>query len=97
MNTNNLHELINRYESNYALFNDSEHNEVFKWRAVQQFRSVWFSDNKPADFASLFKEAKKECSNMIDNAQVVVYLVEESFQVNINNMLVSRIDVFQRF
>ena len=68
MNTNNLHELINRYESNYALFNDSEHNEVFKWRAVQQFRSVWFSDNKPTDFSSLFKEAKKECSNMIDNA-----------------------------
>ena len=82
MNTNNLHELINRYESNYALFNDSEHNEVFKWRAVQQFRSVWFSDNKPKDFASLFKEAKKECSNMIDNAQVsptngIVKLAEE--------------------
>ena len=82
MNTNNLHELINRYESNYALFNDSEHNEVFKWRAVQQFRSVWFSDNKPEDFSSLFKEAKKECSNMIDNAQVsptngIVKLAEE--------------------
>lgn len=70
MNTNNLHELINRYESNYALFNNKEHDEVFKWRAVQQFHSVWFSDNKPKDFASLFKKAKKECSILIDNAQI---------------------------
>lgn len=70
MNKKNLHELINRYENNYALFNNKEHNEVFKWRAVQQFHSVWFSDNRPSDFASLFKEAKKECSIMIDNAHV---------------------------
>lgn len=82
MNTNNLHELINRYESNYALFNNKEHDEVFKWKAVQQFHSVWFSDNKPEDFASLFKEAKKECSVLIDNAQVsptngIVKLAEE--------------------
>ena len=82
MNKNNLHELINRYESNYAWINDSEHDEVFKWRAVQQFHSVWFSENKPSDFASLFKEAKKECSIMIDNAQVsptngIVKLAEE--------------------
>lgn len=70
MNINNLHELINRYESNYALYNDSKHDEVFKWKAVQQFHTVWFSENKPADFASLFKEAKKECSVLIDNAQV---------------------------
>lgn len=82
MNTENLHELIARYESNYARFNDKEHDEVFKWRAVQQFHSVWFSDNKPNDFASLFKEAKKECSILIDNAQVsptngIVKLAEE--------------------
>lgn len=70
MNTDNLHELINRYENNYALFNNKEHNEVFKWRAVKQFNTVWFSDNKPNDFASLFKEAKKECSVLIDNAQI---------------------------
>ena len=82
MNTNNLHELINRYESNYALFNDTEHDEVFKWRAVQQFHSVWFSEEKFDSFASLFKEAKKECSILIDNAQVsptngIVKLSEE--------------------
>ena len=70
MNTNNLHELIDRYESNYAFFNDSEHDEVFKWRAVRHFRSVWLSAEKFPDFASLFKEAKKECSVLIDNAQV---------------------------
>ena len=70
MNDKNLHELIDRYESNYALFNDKEHDEIFKWRAVQQFRSVWFSNDRPSNFATLFKEAKKECSVMIDNAQV---------------------------
>ena len=70
MNEINLRELVDRYESNYALFNDKEHDEVFKWRAVKHFNSVWFSDNKPSDFASLFKEAKKECSVLIDNAQV---------------------------
>jgi len=82
MNSDNLHELISRYESNYALFNDTEHDEVFKWRAVQQFHSVWFSEKKFNSFASLFKEAKKECSILIDNAQVsptngIVKLAEE--------------------
>lgn len=70
MNANNIHELIERYESKYALFNNSVHDEVFKWRAVQQFHSVWFSDNKPDSFAVLFKEAKKECSILIDNAYI---------------------------
>lgn len=70
MNENNLQELVNRYESNYALFNNKEHDEIFKWRAVRHFHDTWFSDNKPDDFAALFKEAKKECSILIDNAQV---------------------------
>ena len=70
MNKKNLHELINRYENNYAFINNTSHNEVFKWKAVQQFHSVWFSNRKFEDFATLFKEAKKECSVLIDNAQV---------------------------
>ena len=44
MNTENLHELINRYENNYALVNDSKNDEKFKWGAVRGFRDVWFSD-----------------------------------------------------
>lgn len=41
MNTENLHELINRYENNYALVNDSKNDEKFKWDAVRGFRDVW--------------------------------------------------------
>ena len=82
MNKENLHELINRYESNYALFNNKENNEVFKWKAVGQFHSVWFSENQTDNFSALFKEAKKECSVLIDNSQVsptngIVKLAEE--------------------
>ena len=44
MNEQNLHELINRYEANFYLVNDDEHNEIFKWKTVKQFRDVWFSE-----------------------------------------------------
>lgn len=71
MNDSNLHELINRYESNYHLANNTEHNEIFKWKAVKQFRDVWFSDEyKDKPFSVMFNEAKKECSFLIDNSQV---------------------------
>ena len=81
MNTENLDKLIKHYEDSYDFIN-GEHNEIFKWKAVNHFRSVWYSDKKPEDFAKLFKEAKKECSVMIDNAQVsptngIVKLAEE--------------------
>lgn len=33
MNTDNLHELIKRYEDNFDMLNGKEHNELFKWRA----------------------------------------------------------------
>jgi hypothetical protein len=44
MNTNNLHELINRYENNYDMINDSTNDEIFKWEAVRGFRDVWFKE-----------------------------------------------------
>ena len=33
MNYDNLHELINRYESNIDILYNEEHDELFKWRA----------------------------------------------------------------
>lgn len=71
MNTDNLHKLINRYTDDYYMVNNSEHDEVFKWAAIKQFRDVWFSDKyKNIPFARKFNDAKKECSILIDNKQV---------------------------
>lgn len=72
MNTQNLHELINRYEQNYhAVVNNAENDEIFKWRAVKHFRDVWFSDvAKNMPFSTLFNEARKESFVLIDNSQV---------------------------
>lgn len=71
MNTDNLHKLINRYTDDYYTVNNSEHDEVFKWAAIKQFRDVWFSDKyKNIPFARKFNDAKKECSILIDNKQV---------------------------
>lgn len=71
MNEKNLHELIDRYESNYAFLNNSENDEIFKWKAVKCFRDVWFSENAcKEDFSELFAKARKESSVLIDNSQV---------------------------
>ena len=71
MNYENLHELINRYTADFARINNSTHDEIFKWRAVKHFQTVWFSEGaKTMPFALLFKEAKKECNGLMDNAYV---------------------------
>lgn len=48
MNKANLHKLIDRYEENFYILNNSEHDEIFKWRAAKQFRDVWFSKEAAA-------------------------------------------------
>ena len=71
MNTENLHELINRYENNYALVNDSKNDEKFKWGAVRGFRDVWFSDSASSmTFAQLFDAATKRSSVLINNSMI---------------------------
>ena len=71
MNTENLHELINRYENNYALVNDSKNDEKFKWSAVRGFRDVWFSDSASSmSFAQLFDAATKRSSVLINNSMI---------------------------
>ena len=35
MNYDNIHELINRYESEIDTLYNREHDEVFKWRALK--------------------------------------------------------------
>ncbi len=69
MNTDNLHALIDRYEENYYMINDSDHDEKFKWEAVRGFRDVWFSEgSKELSFSKKFDLAMKKSSVMINNS-----------------------------
>lgn len=71
MNYENLHELINRYEQNISLYNDSEHEEIFKWEATQTFQRVWFSSQaQELSFAELFHQATKDSSVLVNNRHV---------------------------
>lgn len=84
MNFNNLHEIINRYEENFDMVNNKDHDEIFKWKAIKRFQDVWFSeDAKKMNFADLFNKAKSECSILIDNGMIspangVVKLAEKN-------------------
>ena len=70
MNYENLEILINRYEENYYMVNDSEHDEKFKWAAVRCFQDTWFSENRGKTFAQIFAEATKESSVLINNSMI---------------------------
>jgi len=71
MNFENLHELINRYEQNLHFVNNSDNDEIFKWKAVKCFQDVWFSpEAESLPFHELFRRAKKESSVLIDNSTV---------------------------
>ena len=71
MNKENLHEIISRYEAQYDVINNKEHEEIFKWKAVECFQREWFSpDNEGLPFSVLFSKAKRETSVLIDNSTV---------------------------
>lgn len=71
MNSDNLHELINRYEAKMDLLYGEEHFELFKWCAVKCWRNEWFkSDGSFPNFAERFTAAKKEFSLFIDNSRM---------------------------
>lgn len=84
MNYENLHKLINRYEQNIYFLNDKEHDEKFKWHAVQQFQNIWFATGATElPFSELFNQAKKGSSVLIDTSTVcpangVVKLAEQA-------------------
>ncbi len=41
MNLENLHELIQRYENSIDWIYGTEHDELFKWRAMATWRKEW--------------------------------------------------------
>ena len=70
MNLENLNKLIDRYEDNLELIYNEEHDELFKMRAVQYFRNVWYaSENEKLSFAKRFNLAKKGSYILIDNSR----------------------------
>lgn len=71
MNTDNLHELIKRYEDNFDMLNGNEHNELFKWKAMKTWREEWFKpDSAFSTFADRFNEARKDFLIFIDNKRI---------------------------
>lgn len=56
MNAAILDELIHLYEENIDTLYGSEHDEIFKWRALKTFQREWFRNDHP-DFASRFNAA----------------------------------------
>lgn len=71
MNYDNLHELINRYESKIDLLYGTEHYELFKWEAFKTWRDEWF---KPAEsftsFGERFSAARKGLGWFMDNSRM---------------------------
>ena len=41
MNKDNLEQLIHNYMEKYDLLNDAEHDEIYKWNAVNHFQKYW--------------------------------------------------------
>lgn len=69
MNTENLELVLKNYIAKFDLMNDEEHNETYKWVAVEHFRKNW--DIDATNFAMMFKEAVSKTANLIDNNKVL--------------------------
>ena len=65
MNAAILDELIHLYEENMDTLYGSDHDEIFKWRALKTFQREWFRNDHP-DFASRFNAATKDFSVLIE-------------------------------
>ncbi len=67
MNTDNLHELIDRYESNIDEIYNEVNDELFKWRAMKTWREEWFKpEGSFSSFAERFAAAKRDISIFTD-------------------------------
>lgn len=68
MNKENVRKVLERYILNYEILNDSEHNEIYKWTAVNHFQKYWYIEE--ADFGEMFRKAMEKSENIIDNKKV---------------------------
>ena len=71
MNTENLHELIRRYEDGLEWIYGAKHDELFKWRAMATWRREWLKpEGSFASFGERFAAAKKDFSLFMDNSRM---------------------------
>lgn len=71
MHTQNLHELIARYEEAMEWIYSPAHDELFKWRAVATWRREWMKPREAfASFAERFSAAKKDFLLFTDNSRM---------------------------
>ena len=68
MNKDNLEQLIHNYMEKYDLLNDAEHDEIYKWKAVNHFQKYWDLDTD--EFGEMFKQAMEKSFNLINNGIV---------------------------
>lgn len=68
MNTENLQIIFRNYIDKFDLMNDPEHDETYKWEAIQHFQDHWDIDAE--DFGAMFKKAVKATFNLINNSIV---------------------------
>ena len=68
MNQANLAKLFHNYIESYNVLTDAEHDELYKWRAVNHFQKHW---NLEADeFGEMFKQAMEQSFNIVNNSIV---------------------------
>ena len=71
MYKDNLHELIDRYEMSIDSLYESEHDELFKWRATRTWRNEWFKPNDAfSTFIDRYNAARRDFSLFIDNSRM---------------------------
>ena len=81
MNRNNLDKLFHNYIESYNVLTDAEHDEFYKWRAVNHFQRHW--DLEADDFGEMFKQAMGQSFNLINNSIVqptngIVFLCQQN-------------------
>jgi len=68
MITENLNQVFRNYIDKFDYMNDKDHNESYKWIAVEHFQRNW--DIDALDFISMFKEAVSKTDNLINNSKI---------------------------
>jgi len=65
MNIDNLQVLFENYIANFDLINNPEHNENYKWEAIEQVQREW--DINAENIAEMIKKAFSKSYNLINN------------------------------
>lgn len=81
MNQANLAKLFHNYIESYNVLTDAEHDELYKWRAVNHFQKYW--NLEAENFGEMFEQAMGQSFNLINNSIVqptsgIVFLCKQN-------------------